>query len=752
MWSEKILVASQRLSKDFGAVVQRFSRLPDSREQSDSSSRSWRGQTSIKETSPDSEWVITLSGQETISRPVYAMITGKKARRPEHYRIGILASRLVDDTIRLAVQGNVEHWSQLKGLWDKLWAELERQGYREVHAPEVTAPVADDQQARAASHAVPWDVAVLPAGLAEVTDFFAHGWDFAVPPFESTDGRQLKLDNAVMASTNIHKVCGRDPEGRTIVTFNAMTQDPDGNNWDLASAIPAIQFVLEPLGAKTRVEVVLLERGAGQFLCVVLDRLISAYPQSERGIQQLVDSVVDYCGIGAARTGQILPAVILRTAEAQDGTPMTDNKAQLPRPSTLPEYKRKALERQLADQLELYDAANRELSYAPTEVQKVKLLRQLKSIEEEIERLLHALGLSPAQPAGETPNASLSKPEEARTPEKVGQIGAPDIQAGEENSGWWPWIKQRLLFYYLVLWLVGGLLGVVANLTQVFELALCQRLEIITIGAFVGGIAILGYSLLPDQRRRYRAWERILTALVVLISGGILLRITMAQCPVSPSQPDMLSLESFEYSSDAAAQAIWKQAQGYIPITATIDSTLHAPSSTTGRSLRLDTRSRTASDATPISALTRSFADQPLDLSPYDSLRVWVKGDGAAGELQSIGFSITLFDVDYEPWQYSRAISRKTGTSDNPWELITIPLDASSETIADPWMVAPRKFAIPLWYRNQARNRQLDLDAIREIGIELSTNALSDATPAVFSVWLDELQATKDPGLSNGAQ
>ena len=752
MWREKTLVARQRLSKDFGTVVQGFSRLPDSREQVDSDKRLWRGWISVKETSPESEWVITLSGDETISRPFYAMLSGKSSRYVKNYRINILASRQVDDTIKLALQENVEHWLKLEGLWQKLWAELERQGYKEVPALEVAFPVSESQPIETASHQVPWNVAELPSGLAGVADFFAHGWDFAVPPFASLDGRQLRLDNGVMAGTNIHKVYGRDPEGRTIVTLNAMTLNPDGNTWDLASTIPAIQFVLEPLGAKTRLDVVLLERGAGPFLCAVLDRLISAYPQSERSIKQLLGFVVDYCGIGANMAGQNLPDGMSHTTEAQDGVPMTDDKAQLPLPTPLPDYKRKALERQLADQLELYDAANRELSYAPNEVHKVKLLRQLKSIEEEIERLRRELGLPPELPADETSSASLDKPGEVRTPEKIVQTGTPDIQAREKNSGWWPWIKQRLLFYYLVLWLVGGLLGVVANLTQVFELSLCLRLSIITAGAFAGGIAVLGYSLLPEQRRQYRAWERILTLIVVLASSAILLWITIAQCPRTPPPPGVLSLDSFEYSSDTEARAAWKQVQDYVPITVTMDSILQAPSSATGRSLRLDTRSRVRSDATPISAMVRSFAGRSLDLSPYESLRVWAKGDGAAGEPQSIGISVTLFDADYEPWQYSRTISRNTGTADNPWELITIPLAPASETIADPWTVAPRRFAIPPWYRNQVRNKQLDLGAVREMRIELSTNPLADTTPVVFSVWLDELQAIGASGTSKDTQ
>ena len=72
----------------------------------------------------------------------------------------------------------------------------------------------------------------------------------------------------------------------------------------------------------------------------------------------------------------------------------------------LPDYKRKALERQLKDQLELYDAAQQQLSYAQGPVDQIRLKRQIEAIEGEIEDLRRKLGLSseekPPEPPSET--------------------------------------------------------------------------------------------------------------------------------------------------------------------------------------------------------------------------------------------------------------------------------------------------------------------------------------------------------------
>jgi hypothetical protein len=301
MWSEKTIIATQRLPKDFGPVVQTFSLLPDSQEQSDSDSRSWRGRISLSETSSGSAWVIRLFGQEMTSRPQPAVLTGKSPRHIKRYHVEILAARLVDDSIKLEVHGDAEHWPKLEGLWTKLWKELQRQGYKEAPALEVTVPATEDRGEATSIGLFPWNVAVLPVGLAEATEFFRHGWDFAVPPFVVLDGRQLKLDNVVMAVPNRHKIFRHESDGRIIVTLNAEAQNPDGRSWDLVSVIPAIEFILESRGARTRVAVVLIERGAGRFLCAVLDKLIQEYPQCERSIARLIEVVMDYCDL---RTGK----------------------------------------------------------------------------------------------------------------------------------------------------------------------------------------------------------------------------------------------------------------------------------------------------------------------------------------------------------------------------------------------------------------------------------------------------------------
>lgn len=164
MWSEKIIVSRQRLPKDFGRVILRFCRHLDSREQSDSDTRQWRGRISVERTASGSEWVIKLSGRETTRRREYAIVTGKSPLLVKNYRVEILASLLLRDRIKLEVQENVEHWPKLEGLWKKLWAELERQGYKEAPALDVTSRASEDRQAETVFRPVPWGVEPPPFG------------------------------------------------------------------------------------------------------------------------------------------------------------------------------------------------------------------------------------------------------------------------------------------------------------------------------------------------------------------------------------------------------------------------------------------------------------------------------------------------------------------------------------------------------------------------------------------------------------
>lgn len=62
--------------------------------------------------------------------------------------------------------------------------------------------------------------------------------------------------------------------------------------------------------------------------------------------------------------------------------------------ASLPEYKRRSLGQQLKDQLELYDAAQQQLSYTQGAVAQTQLKRQIEAIEDEIEDLRRKLGLS----------------------------------------------------------------------------------------------------------------------------------------------------------------------------------------------------------------------------------------------------------------------------------------------------------------------------------------------------------------------
>ena len=140
MWKEKILFATKRLPRDFGRTVERFAKLSESQEQSESADSTWSAGITIAETSPQSEWVITLSGVTHRYDVFYAFLTDKSPHRFLAHRVDIFAYLQVDDTIRLVTEGTEEDWDKLAGLWDKLWAELARQGYIEAPAVSDRAP------------------------------------------------------------------------------------------------------------------------------------------------------------------------------------------------------------------------------------------------------------------------------------------------------------------------------------------------------------------------------------------------------------------------------------------------------------------------------------------------------------------------------------------------------------------------------------------------------------------------------------
>lgn len=134
-----IIVATQRLPRDFGRVVQQY--VDDGRGQEHEITKEyeWRAGTQIKELSPQSEWVITLWGTRTDFTPRNAARLGAEEERDRNYHIALSASLLVDDTIRLVLEGEERHLMALTRLSNRLWMELEKEGY--IKAPTVTDQV-----------------------------------------------------------------------------------------------------------------------------------------------------------------------------------------------------------------------------------------------------------------------------------------------------------------------------------------------------------------------------------------------------------------------------------------------------------------------------------------------------------------------------------------------------------------------------------------------------------------------------------
>jgi hypothetical protein len=172
------------------------------------------------------------------------------------------------------------------------------------------------------------------------------------------------------------------------------------------------------------------------------------------------------------------------------------------------DIKRQTLERRRAELFEEYEDANSQLGRELNEVTRRRLQRQIEALEKEINELdsqLQQLGdsrpMAPQPPGDGGP--TLDTP-----PRKP----APEDEVGIQPTRW--------LWLMYAIWLVVSALGFVASLVDVFGLAPCPRFGIFTVLAFLGGVAILGYSFLPSVKERYKNWDRWLTLVLLLVATG----------------------------------------------------------------------------------------------------------------------------------------------------------------------------------------------------------------------------------------
>jgi formylglycine-generating enzyme required for sulfatase activity len=115
---------------------------------------------------------------------------------------------------------------------------------------------------------------------------------------------------------------------------------------------------------------------------------------------------------------------------------------------------------------------------------------------------------------------TLSEGELGRRSQSTRTDDGDVVRDGPITQLWNDYVRRRLWLYY-VIWLVATALGFVADLGQVLGLTTCQQLELFAVLAFLGGAVIPGFSFLPDLRRRYENWDRLLTlGLLILVTGS----------------------------------------------------------------------------------------------------------------------------------------------------------------------------------------------------------------------------------------
>lgn len=81
-------------------------------------------------------------------------------------------------------------------------------------------------------------------------------------------------------------------------------------------------------------------------------------------------------------------------------------------------------------------------------------------------------------------------------------------------------IKRQWLLAYAIAWLLFAL-GTMALLNEAFGPSQCLQRLVYALLGLAGGLAILGFSLLPAYRSRYKTRDRLLTLLLTLAVAGL---------------------------------------------------------------------------------------------------------------------------------------------------------------------------------------------------------------------------------------
>lgn len=251
----------------------------------------------------------------------------------------------------------------------------------------------------------------------------------------------------------------------------------------------------------------------------------------------------------------------------------------------------------------------------------------------------------------------------------------------------------------------------------------------------------------PDGNRRFDLdqisgiWVKTLTAnttpdMQVWLDDVRVGPETVASFPL----PDPPILERFEYQDDASMHIVWKN-QSSGAVTTTLDAVVHAPVSGSAQSLRISSYVPCATER--FGQTTGFFINGPLDLSHYNALQLWLRGDQLNEPPYGGEFSVVVIDDDNEPWQSTRWLDRVNANGpDSGWITVTIALTNTGQVLDSPWH-HPTDFVIPTWEAGQVGNGILDLNGVRGVWIKSLTTQEDCATYPDFTVWVDEVTVTR---------
>jgi hypothetical protein len=192
--------------------------------------------------------------------------------------------------------------------------------------------------------------------------------------------------------------------------------------------------------------------------------------------------------------------------------------------NTVPDYKRQALKQRRAQLIEEYNAASAQLAQSLNEVDRVRLGRQIEHLERQIRETDTQLGQN--QVTDDTQREMTVKPEseqhQSLQPDEQSNVNA-DARPRPKRKP----ITAQLWVWFLVVVLLGFILDVVVNLGSLLGLSRCVALWLASALVLVSGVAIFGFSLLPEQRSQHMKTERailiLLTFSITLVLGGVAL-------------------------------------------------------------------------------------------------------------------------------------------------------------------------------------------------------------------------------------